>query len=214
VAEGSTNSTAKSSTHSSLATEGGVILDVGTGDGCYVYRSARADPDRLYIGIDVHTGALEKVSEKVHRKPQKGGLPNVLFVHAVVEDLPSELDGIADEIHIHFPWGSLLRSVVVGDAEVLGGLRRVAAVGAWLEIVIGVDEYRDAGETSRLGLPSLTEEYVRSTLIPRYAAAGFAVEDSGFVEPDDWPHIDTTWAKRLHDNASRSLLFVIARAVT
>lgn len=214
MAKGSTNSTAKSSTPSSLPTEGGVILDVGTGDGRYVYRSARADPDRLYIGIDVHTGALEKVSEKIHRKPQKGGLPNVLFVQAAVEDLPSELDGVADEIHIHFPWGSLLRSVVVGDAGVLGGLRRVAAPGAWLEIVIGVDEYRDAGEATRLGLPSLTEGYVRSTLIARYAAAGFSVEESGFMQPDEWPHLDTTWAKRLHDNASRRLLFVIARAVT
>lgn len=213
MAKGSTNSAPTSSKLSSLPTEGGVILDVGTGDGRYVYRSARAHPDRFYIGIDAQPTALEKVSERIHRKPPKGGLRNVLFVHAPVEDLPRELDGIADEIHIHFPWGSLLRAVALGNADVLAGLRRVAASGAWLEIVIGVDESRDAGEVARLGLPSLTVAYVRSTLTPRYAAAGFAVEESGLVDAADWPHIDTTWAKRLHDNRARRLLFVIARAV-
>jgi 16S rRNA (adenine(1408)-N(1))-methyltransferase len=79
-----------------------VIVDIGTGDGLYVYRSARANPDKFYIGIDVQRRALEKVSERIHRKPERGGLPNVLFVQAPVEELPSELDDVADEIHIHF----------------------------------------------------------------------------------------------------------------
>src|SRR2546426_7896288 len=40
---------------------------------------------------------------------------NVLFLQAAVEDLPAELDRVADEIHIHFPWGSLLRALLLGD---------------------------------------------------------------------------------------------------
>ena len=152
-----------------------MIVDIGTGDGRYVYRSARANPDKFYIGIDVQRKALEKISEKIHRKPGKGGLPNVLLVHAPAEALPTELNHVADEIHVHFPWGSLLRSVAVGDEEVLAGLRRIAAPGAWLEVLIGLDEARDAGEAHRLRLPALTDEYVRSTLTPRSARAGFTV---------------------------------------
>src|SRR5262245_25665122 len=94
------------SKNSSRHTEGGVIIDIGTGDGLFVYQSAKRNPDKFYIGIDASAAALEKISEKIHRKPAKGGLPNVLFIQASVEDLPSELDGAADEIHIHFPWGS------------------------------------------------------------------------------------------------------------
>jgi hypothetical protein len=56
------------------------------------------------------------------------------------------------------PWGSLLRSVAVGDEEVLRGLRRIAAPDAWLEVLIGIDEERDAAEARRLQLPALTEE--------------------------------------------------------
>ncbi len=91
------------------------MIDLGTGDGRFVYQSARRNPHKFYIGIDAEARALEKISEKIHRKPQKGGLRNVMFVQAAVEDLPSELDGVADELHIHFPWGSLLGAVASGD---------------------------------------------------------------------------------------------------
>ena len=192
-------------------TAGGVIVDVGTGDGRYVYRSARANPDKFYIGIDVERKALQKISEKIHRKPERGGLANVLFVHAGAEELPTELNKSADEIHVHFPWGSLLRSVAVGDKEVLRGLRRIAAPGAWLEILIGIDEDRDSGEARRLQLPPLTDEYVRSTLIPRYATVGFDVRESGTLPHIEWPHLETTWAKRLRYNDCRHMLFLVAK---
>ena len=191
-----------------------MVVDIGTGDGRYVYRSARANPDRFYIGIDVQRKGLEKISEKVHHKSERGGLPNVLFLHAPVEDLPAELNQVADEIHVHFPWGSLLRGVAAGDPEVLRGLRRIAAPGAWLEVLIGVDEIRDSAEVERLQLPELTEEHVRSILAPHYARASFHVEESGFITPAEWPHIETAWAKRLRNNRSRRLLFIIARATT
>jgi ubiquinone/menaquinone biosynthesis C-methylase UbiE len=80
---------------SSPTTGGGVIIDLGTGDGSFVYQSARRHPDQFYIGIDAESSALEKVSEKIHRKPEKGGAANILFIQAAVEDLPSELDGVA-----------------------------------------------------------------------------------------------------------------------
>jgi 16S rRNA (adenine(1408)-N(1))-methyltransferase len=190
-----------------------VVVDLGTGDGRYVYRSATRNPDRFYIGIDVERRGLEKISERIHRKPAKGGLPNVLFVHAPVEDLPAELEGMADEIHVHFPWGSLLRALAVGDEAALRGLRRIAAPGASLEVLIGIDEIRDAGEARRLRLPPLTDEYVRSTLTPRYAAAAFEVDDMGIIPASVWPHLETTWAKRLRHNDRRRLMFLIARAI-
>ena len=95
----------------------GVIVDIGTGDGRFVYQGAKENPGRFYIGIDPNAKPLEKVSMKATRKPAKGGARNVLFVQASVEDLPNELNNVADEIHIHFPWGSLLRSVATGEGR-------------------------------------------------------------------------------------------------
>jgi 16S rRNA (adenine(1408)-N(1))-methyltransferase len=108
-----------------------------------VYQSALIEPTKFFIGIDAQAKALEKISEKIYRKPAKGGLPNVLFLQAAVENLPPELDGVADEIHIHFPWGSLLRAVVSADADVLSHLRRICAPGCLLEIIVGLDPVRD-----------------------------------------------------------------------
>jgi 16S rRNA (adenine(1408)-N(1))-methyltransferase len=90
VVEPFDNSTATPSKNLSLPTGEGIVIDIGTGDGLFVFESARQNARKFYIGIDASARPLEKISEKIHRKPAKGGLPNVLFLHAAVEDLPSE----------------------------------------------------------------------------------------------------------------------------
>lgn len=188
-------------------------MDVGTGDGSFVYQSARRHPDRFYIGIEAQSSALEKISEKIHRKPAKGGLPNVLFIQAAVESLPAELDGVADEVHVHFPWGSLLGAAATGDEAILRNLRRICAPDAWLEVVIALDPERDRAEIERLKLAPLSPEFLETTLIPRYRTAGFDVVEYGTPPPSEWPQLHTSWAQRLRGNAGRQLCYLIARAI-
>ena len=171
----------------------GVIIDIGTGDGRFVYQSARQNPNKFYIGIDPNVRPLEKISEKIHRKPAKGGAPNVLFVQAAIEDLPAELDGVADEVHVHFPWGSLLRAVATGDVDILRNVRRICAPGALLEVVIN--------------------DQIADQLIERYRSAGFEVLEHGSVPAAQWSEFETTWARRLKQNEHRSVVYLIARAV-
>jgi 16S rRNA (adenine(1408)-N(1))-methyltransferase len=213
VVEPSDNSISKPSKDLSLLTGEGIVVDIGTGDGLFVYQCARRNLKKFYIGVDASTRPLEKVSEKVHRRPAKGGLPNILFVQAAVEDLPPELDGIADEVHIHFPWGSLLRAVAVGDIEVLQNLRRICSLEALLEVVIGIDPERDRAEIERLGLRPVSIEHIDSILAPKYRSAGFEICERGAILPSEWPELHTSWAKRLKGNVSRSLVYIIARAV-
>jgi 16S rRNA (adenine(1408)-N(1))-methyltransferase len=171
----------------------GVIIDIGTGDGRFVYQSARQNPNKFYIGIDPNVSPLEKISEKIHRKPSKGGAPNVLFIQAAVEDLPPELDGVADEVHVHFPWGSLLRAFATGDVDILRNVRRICSAGAMLEVVIN--------------------DHIGDQLIERYQAAGFEVLEHGPVPAARWSEFETTWARRLKQNEHRSVVYLIARAV-
>ena len=127
MVERSDNSNEESSKNLSPHTGEGVIIDIGTGDGLCVSQSARQNPKKFYIGIDPNRSPLEKISEKIHRKPAKGGAPNVLFIQSAIEDLPDELNGVANEVHVHFPWGSLLRAVATGDVALLQNLRRICA---------------------------------------------------------------------------------------
>ena len=189
-----------------------MIVDIGTGDGRFVYQSARENPAKFYIGIDANTEPLRKISMKATRKPAKGGAPNVLFLQAAIEELPSELANTADEIHIHFPWGSLLRAVASGDLDVLRNLRRIAARNCLLEVVIGIDAERDRAEVERLELPALSDNYLTKTLAPRYEAAGFEFKESGTVAAADWPHLKSSWARRLQGNEQREVVYFIAEA--
>jgi 16S rRNA (adenine(1408)-N(1))-methyltransferase len=207
------NSPEKSFTGLSNHTGEGVVIDIGTGDGRFVSAAARANPNKFYIGIDANVKPLEKPSMKATRKPSKGGLPNALFVQAAVECLPDELNGTADEIHIHFPWGSLLKAVATGDAAVLAALRRIAAPECLLEIVIGIDPERDKAEVERLDIPDLTPIFLHSFLIPKYLAAGFDLIEHGAMDAAGWARLETTWAKRLSGNEARTVIFLVYQAV-
>jgi 16S rRNA (adenine(1408)-N(1))-methyltransferase len=187
-------------------------VDVGTGDGLFVYRSAQRHPRTLFIGIDANRRPLEKISEKIHRRPDKGGLPNLLFVQASVEDLPAEIDAIAAEVFVQFPWGSLLRGVAAGDKSVLCNLRRICLPEARLHITIGIDPQRDRREWERLDLPPLSTDHVRQVLSDRYRNAGFRIIEIEEVSKSNRAEFQTSWAKRLATGSGRSFLRIEAEA--
>lgn len=198
---------------SSPPTSGGVILDIGTGDGRFVYQMARKNPGRLYIGIDASSEALVKISAKAHRNPEHGGARNALFLQARVEELPPELDGVADEVHIHFPWGSLLGALLRPEAPVLRRLRAVCKEEALVEIITSIDMARDSSELSRLGINGVIDEkYVDDVLVPPFAQAGLSISERGLIAPGRWPALCTAWAARLKAGGARPALYIIARA--
>ena len=133
----------------------------------------------------------------------------MLFVQAAVENLPLELDGLAQKVYVQFPWGSLLRIVANGEIELLERIRRICAANAVLEVITGLDAQRDVSEITRLGifLPST------AMLIAKYQEAGFEITKHTELNSDDWTHLQTTWGRRLRGRASRTLTFLSARAI-
>lgn len=148
---------------------------------------------------------------KATRKPSKGGLPNVMFVQAAVEDLPDELAGVANEIYINFPWGSLLRAVATADGNVLNSIRRIAAPGCLLRITIGVDPERDQTELNRLNIPEITFDYLESVLLLQYRTAGFSIIEHRELNANEWSRLETSWARRLQPNAGRQVVYFVLR---
>lgn len=191
-----------------------MILDIGTGDGRFVYQMARENPEKLYIGIDASSEALAKISEKIHRNPKHGGAKNALFLQARVETLPEELNNIADEVHVHFPWGSLLRGMLLPDLEVLRSLRRICKNDALLELFTSIDKVRDLNELSRLGISDcVRDEYIEEVLLPKFSEAEFRVTEHGVIPAANWPSICTSWAAKLKTSGSRAARFLIAQAI-
>jgi len=111
-----------------LASYQRVLLDLGTGDGRYVRFLADRNPDWFIIGVD---SCRENLQDHSRAK-----LSNMLFIIASAQDLPRELNGLVSHITINFPWGSLLQSLLAGDASLLDGLSSVARKNAKIEIFL------------------------------------------------------------------------------
>ena len=140
-------------------------------------------------------------------------MPNVLFVQAAVEMLPAELEGLANDVYINFPWGSLLRVLALAEESSLKNLRAICAPGARLKVFLGIDSERDRAEIERLGLPILSADYADAVLVVKYRKAGFEIVDIESSPSSRLPEMQTSWARRLQGSSTRSFLRIEARAI-
>jgi 16S rRNA (adenine(1408)-N(1))-methyltransferase len=175
----------------------GVIIDIGTGDGKFAYELAKEYPDRFVIGIDPNHQALEEVSNKIYKKPIKGGLPNALFVLANIEDLPEKLNGIANQVFINFPWSGLLKGLILVEEKTWLNLKRICQPGAYLDLVFGYDKNAEKNKVESLNLPTLSEEYLQNTLVPKVESLGFKLVELEELTEEDLKNYPSTWAKKL-----------------
>jgi len=174
-----------------------VIVDIGTGDGRFIYELAQAHPEWFCIGIDPARENLAEYSGKIYRKPGKGGLPNALYVIAGAEELPPELNGLARAIYINFPWGSLLEAVLLAHQNVWLGIRRIASPRASLEMLINTSIFRDPIPMRAQELPELTLDYIDQFLTSAYAEVGVTIVERRILSGEEMRQVRTTWAKRL-----------------
>ena len=194
-----------------VAAYDGVTVDLGAGDGRFAYRYAREHARRFVIGIDPVAENMGEMSARAARKPARGGLPNVLYAVANVELLPDELGGIADEIFVTLPWGSLMRGIILAEPVVLDGIASLARDGADLRIVLNARIFDDPVPADLRDLPEVTPGYARETLAPAYARHGIEIRSSRWMDADEVAAISTTWAKRLpHRAPPRSVLIEAA----
>jgi 16S rRNA (adenine(1408)-N(1))-methyltransferase len=185
-----------------------ISVDMGCGDGRYPYEMARLDPNVFYIGIDADRNGLVEYSRRVSKKPEKGGANNVLFVIANIESLPSDLKGIADEVTVILPWGSLLRGVVNSDPKYLDGFRFVAKDGSDIRIYLNYDAKYEPIEMERKNLPDLTEEFIEGALVPSYESHRIHLSSHRFMDNSEARAIPSTWARRLGHGRVRSTLLL------
>jgi 16S rRNA (adenine(1408)-N(1))-methyltransferase len=173
-----------------------VVIDLGAGDGRFVYESARKDPSHIYVGVDPDADGLSEYAYRASRKPARGGVENARFVAAPVEQLPPELNGLAELVRVNFPWGSLLRALLEPDAAVLDALAKLTPRGQF-EIVFSYDPQHDTGAFAGEPLPPLDESYIADILVPAYREAGLETTEQRRLTQDEALAIPSTWGRRL-----------------
>lgn len=166
----------------------GVAIDVGTGDGRWVYRMARVHPDWFYLGVDANAAALREISFRASRKRSRGGISNTWFVRAAVEMLPLGLAQLADQITIHYPWGRLLQGILTPDAAVIGPIALLGKPGARITVCINKSAIRASADHAR----TMKCDVLLQRLVPAYAEVGIAL-----VTCVAAPGPGTTWGARV-----------------
>jgi hypothetical protein len=171
-------------------------VDVGAGDGGYVLHRARTEPTTFAIGIDASPDALSNGAWRAKR----ARLPNAAFLVDGVERLPLELARMADEVTVHFPWGSLLGGLLAADRAVLGGLALLLKARGELRVLLSA--------TDRDGFTEVTPSLLESQRAG-YAEHGLGLLRARYAFPLDVAESHSAWAKRLAVGCARSA--VIAR---
>jgi 16S rRNA (adenine(1408)-N(1))-methyltransferase len=167
------------------------VVDLGTGDGRFVLATAAAEPETLVIGVDASALAMAEASRRAAAAPRHGGRPNAMFVVAAAEQLPPELDGIADLVAIGLPWGSLLRGALALDPAVAEGIARLVAPGGVVRILVA------PATRDRLAADLDVEARLAQSLATDWLRHGLAVSEVRLATDDDIAATHSTWARRL-----------------
>jgi len=171
-------------------------VDVGAGDGGYVLFRARTERTTFAIALDASPDALSEGAWRAKRAL----LENVAFLVEGVERLPRDLVCLADEVTVHFPWGSLLRGLVDGSGAVVVPIASLMKVGAELRVLMSAID--------RDGYQALTPSLVASRS-GRYAEHGLRLVETDWASSATVAESRSAWAKRL--GVGRARRAVIAR---
>lgn len=163
-----------------LKTYSRVVLDLGTGDGRYVRTLAQQHPDWFVIGVDACRENLQEHS--------RVRLPNALFVIASAQYLPEEFSGQISHVTIHFPWSSLLESLLAGDPALMNGLARMTQSNAHMDISLNGGALAETGSTLEIGANTIYQNMTRH---------GWNFQAPQSMNQQVLRTFPTTWAKRL-----------------
>jgi 16S rRNA (adenine(1408)-N(1))-methyltransferase len=164
------------------------VADLGTGDGRYPLHVARTRAETLAIGLDASSDALAHAARRAVRER----LPNLVLLREPLETLP--LVSVADEVTIHFPWGSLLRGALAEDESVFDAICRLSRPGGSLTLVLSV--------IARDGRAPLTEHDL-ARVTRNYRSRGFEVVERRALVRADVDIVHSSWGKRLDVGGSR-----------
>jgi 16S rRNA (adenine(1408)-N(1))-methyltransferase len=140
---------------------------------------------------------MAETSRRAAASTKRGGLDNVLFVLAGVERPPFELCGIADEVTIYFPWGSLLSGALALEQTPAEGIASFVRPGGRVVAFVSV------AERDRLGIPPLDD--ATNGIAERWSSFGLRLDCLRRATRDETVATGSTWAKRLTTDIQRPI---------
>lgn len=186
-----------------------VHIDIGTGNGKFIYDLAVKNPCALYIGIEPTAINLYEYSKKAN----KNKLNNLIYIISSIENMDDDLYGMADKVYINFPWGSLLEVIVKDMPELLNKISLLGKTGSEFHFTFAYSTIHEPIEIEKRNLPILTEEYLLTNIKEIYLKSGLLVESCINITPIEVNKFGTLWAKKLFLGKSRDVYKIISRKI-
>ena len=149
---------------------------------------ARTRADTLAIGLDASADALAYAA----RRAVRDRVPNLVLLREPLESVA--LESFADEVTVHFPWGSLLRGALAEDRAVFEAICRLPRPGGCLALAFSVID--------RDGRAPLSSDDI-ARVIREYRWSGFTLVEDRAVERSDVAATRSSWGKRLDVGGTR-----------
>jgi len=185
-----------------------VFLDIGTGDGRYVYKSALSNPNYLYIGIDPASNLKE-----YQREINRNRLQNAILINSSIENFNPEVTHFFDKITILLPWGNLLKYTATADQNFFEKITKLLKNNGEIQIIFGFNEELEEKETKRLNLVELTEKEL-SYLKQLYENLNnLELVSFNEISYKDLEDFETTWAKKLSFGKNRQYLKISLKTI-
>jgi 16S rRNA (adenine(1408)-N(1))-methyltransferase len=184
------------------------FLDIGTGDGRYVYKNALENPNNLYIGIDPAKN-LDEYQRQINRKRLK----NAQLIQSSIENFDPKVENFFDEISITLPWGNLLKYCVTVDKDFFHRISTWLKPGGEIKVIFGFNEELEEKETKRLNLRDLNEKEVEFLKENYSTLSGLQMAKFENVFYLDLESLETSWAKKLKFGANRNYFSILLKKI-
>lgn len=188
------------------------VIDLGTGDGRFIYKNALANPKSLFIGIDTLAVNMAEYSKRARKEK----LYNALFVVGSLEILPSELSYVADRLFIILPWGTLLQNIVNVSELGVKNISFLLKSEANLEIIFGYDQRFEPSESKRLELPpEINENLIKNVIAPVFLRYGnLTLTSAETLSKADLENFESSWSKKIAFGNDRPIYKLIFKNAT
>jgi 16S rRNA (adenine(1408)-N(1))-methyltransferase len=181
-----------------------IEIDIGTGDGRYIYKNALRSPNTFFIGIDPNQKQLEMYSKKA----LKNKITNISFVLNSIENLQEDFNGIADVVTINLPWGSLLQAIALPNETIITKFSTMLKTNGILKIIFGYTQETEPGEVNRLGLSIIDLNYINKAIGPAFQQQRLKLTNAHLVQKSELKNFESTWSKKLSFGKDRPIYYI------
>lgn len=170
-----------------------LIIDLGTGQGSFVYFNALNNKNYFYVGLDSCGDSMKKYAVKQY----KNKIENLIYIIMNAQNLEDIFQNKFSEIYINLPWGTLLEGIFKEELRILHSISKISKSGCSLNICFSYEEKLEKFEIERRNLPVLNEEYFKEIFIPMYEKYGFIINSINCISRDEigfrskWMHVLT-----------------------